>query len=297
LAQNIHLVLASVIEVFGLIGIAYLYARRFRLDMHATVRIGMDIFLPCLAFSALMESSINAKELGIAAGATLIQIACGLLIGTLGLRLIGWGQRRELLMPIAFVNTANIPFPLLLANFGADGLSRGVLCYMVTNLTIFSIGLLILHGGGRLREAFREPALWATALAGILRLLRIEPPETVMRIPRLAGMAAVPLMLVLFGEALSRTRLTSLRVAAVATLLRYASGAVALAITLTLLRPEGMLRKILILYALLPSAVVNVLLTQKAGRDAESVASTILLATLVSVILLPLVLIFVQGGM
>jgi predicted permease len=197
-------------------------------------------------------------------------------------------------MPIAFVNSANIPFPLLLANFGADGLSRGVLCYMVTNLTIFSIGLLLLHGGGRVREAFREPALWATALAGILRLLKIEPPEMVMRIPRLAGMAAVPLMLILFGYALSRTRLTSLRTAAVATVLRYASGAVGLAITLTLLRPEGMLRKILILYALLPSAVVNVILTQKAGRDAESVASTILLATLVSVVLLPLILIFVQ---
>ena len=99
---------------------------------------------------------------------------------------------------------------------------------------------------------------------------------------------------VLFGYALSHTRLTSLRTAAVATVLRYASGAVGLAITLTLLHPEGMLRKILILYALLPSAVVNVILTQKAGRDAESVASTILVATLVSVALLPLILIFVQ---
>ena len=255
--SNIHLVLSSVIEVFGLVGIAYLYARRFRFDTHATMRIGMDIFVPCLAFSALMESSIDAKELGIAASATLIQIGAGLLIGYVGLRLIGWGNRRELLMPIAFVNTANIPFPLLLANFGSDGLSRGVLCYMVTNLTIFSLGLVLLHGGGRLREAFREPALWATALAGVLRILKIEPPEMVMRIPRLAGMAAVPLMLVLFGFALSRTRLTALRTAAVATLLRYASGAAALAITLTLLRPEGMLRKILILYALLPSAAVS----------------------------------------
>jgi predicted permease len=295
MSENIHIVLSSVVEVFGLVGIAYLYARRLRLDTHAAMRIGMDIFVPCLAFSALMESSIDAHELGIAAGATLIQIGSGLVIGWIGLRLIGWGKRRELLMPIAFVNSANIPFPLLLTNFGAEGLSRGVLCYMVTNLTIFSVGLLILHGGGRLREAFREPALWATALAAILRLLKIEPPEMVMRVPRLAGMAAVPLMLVLFGDALSRTRLTSFRVAAVGTLLRYASGAVALAITLTLLRPEGMLRKILILYALLPSAVVNVILTQKAGRDAESVASTILLATLVSVVLLPLILIFVHG--
>ena len=88
--------------------------------------------------------------------------------------------------------------------------------------------------------------------------------------------------------------MTSLKTAAVAVILRYVSGAVALAITLALLRPEGMLRKILILYALLPSAVVNVILTQKAGRDAESVASAILLATLVSVILLPIILLMIQ---
>jgi predicted permease len=55
-----------------------------------------------------------------------------------------------------------------------------------------------------------------------------------------------------------------------------------------------MLRKILILYALLPSAVVNVVLTQKAGRDAEAVASSILLATLISVVALPIILMIVQ---
>ncbi len=288
--DNLRTVLGSVVEVFGLIAIAWVYVRRTRVELASTMRIGMDIFIPCLSFTAIMDSTIRARDMGLVTAATLIQIGVALLIGWIGLRLVGWRHRRELLLPIAFVNSANLPFPLLLANFGTEGLSLGVLSYTVTNIAIFTVGIMILHGGGRMRQALREPALWATLLAGLLRLGHVQPPEMLMRVPRLAGLAAVPLMLVLFGESLASTRMTSTRVAAVATLLRYASGAAALAITLPLLRPEGLVRKVMILYALLPAAMINVVLAQRAGRDAAAVASSVLLTTLVGVVLLPVLL-------
>ena len=288
--ENLSTVLGSVVEVFGLIGIAWIYVRRTRVDLASTLRIGMDIFIPCLSFTAIMDSTIRARDVGMITAATLIQIGAGLLIGWIGLSLLRWRPRRELLLPIAFVNSANLPFPLLLANFGTEGLSLGVLSYTVTNLAIFTIGILILHGGGKMRQALREPALWATLLAGAFRLADVHPPEMLMRVPRLAGLAAVPLMLVLFGESLASTRMTSTRQAAAVTLLRYAGGAAALAITLTLLQPQGLVRKVLILYALLPAAMINVVLAQRAGRDAPAVASSVLLTTLVSVALLPILL-------
>ena len=292
--ENLRTVLGSVVEVFGLVGIAFLYARRARFDLSSTMRIGMDIFIPCLTFTAIMDSRIQAREMGLASIATLIQIGAGLLFGWIVLRAIGWRDRRELLMPIAFVNAANLPFPLLLANFGTEGLSQGVLCYMVTNLVIFSVGILLLHGGGRFREGLREPALWATILAIGLRVAHVRIPDVAMRIPRSAGVAAVPLMLVLFGDSLARARLTAVREAIVATAVRYASGAAGLALVLWWLRPTGTLRSVLVLYALLPSAIINVVLTERAGRNAQSVASAVLLATLVSVVLLPIVLALVR---
>ncbi len=292
--QSLRIVLTSVVEVFGLVAIAWVYARRLRPDLTSVMRLGMHIFIPALAFAAILDSKIEAREFAVAAGATVFQIGSGLILGWIALRAVGWRDRRELLLPIAFVNSANLPFPLLLANYGTEGLSRGVLCYTVTNLLIFSLGIFVLHGGGRLREALAEPALWATAAAGLLRILHVHPPEIVMRVPRLAGMAAVPVMLFLLGDSLARARLTSVREAALATFLRYASGAAGLLLTLVLLRPEGMLRKVLILYALLPSAVVNVVLTQKAGRDAQSVASTVLLASIASVLILPALLALVR---
>ena len=294
MSENLRTVLSSVVEVFGVVAIAWFYARRLRPDLASTLRLGMHVFIPCLAFSAIIDSRIEARELVAVVVATLIQIGSGLLIGWIGLRALGWRDRRELLLPIAFVNSANLPFPLLLANFGTEGLSLGVLSYTVTNLAIFTVGILILHGGGRSREALREPALWATILAVALRVFHVEPPDVVMRVPRLAGAAGVPVMLFLFGDSLSRARLTSARPAAGALVLRYASGAVGLTVTLLLLRPEGLLRKVLVLYALLPAAMVNVVLAQKAGRDAESVSSAVLLTTLAAVVILPLVLAFVR---
>jgi malate permease and related proteins len=290
--DNLATVLRSTVQVFGLLGLSYIYCRRFRPDLSATMKLGMHVFVPCLAFTAILDSRIQSETVVLAAGATCLQIGVGLLLGLIALRVVGWQARRELILPIAFVNAANLPFPLLLANYGQDGLSIGVICYTVTNLTIFSIGVCILHGGGRMREAFKEPTLWATVLAGLLRLLRVHPPETTLQIPRLAGEAAVPVMLVLFGDSLARTRLATLRPAGLAAGMRYLAGGVALLLTLTLLRPHGLLRPVLILYALLPPAMINVILTQKAGRDAQAVAASVLLASLVAVGLLPVVLAF-----
>jgi malate permease and related proteins len=293
-SQNFQTVLTSVIEVFGVVAIAWLYARRLRPEFGATLKLGMHIFLPCLGFASFIDSRFDARALMAVWVASIIQIGSGLLIGFFGLRWAGLRERRELLLPIAFVNSANLPFPLLLANFGPEGLALGVLSYTVTNLAIFTAGIMILHGGGRMREALKEPVLWATIAAVLLRALHIQPPETLMRIPRLAGSAAVPVMLFLFGDSLARARLTSIGPASLATFLRYASGAVGLAATLFLLHPEGLLRKVLVLYALLPSAMVNVVLAQRAGRDPETVSSVVVLTTLAGIIILPLLLAFVR---
>ena len=221
---------------------------------------------------------------------TAIQIASGLLLGWIALKLLGLGARRELLLPIAFVNSANIPFPLVLANFGSEGLSRAAICYIVTSFLIFSAGVVLLHGAARLKDVAKEPTVWAALIAALLKLSSLELPEAILRTPRLAATAAVPTMLVVFGDSLARTKLVALREGLLVTVLRYATGAAGLAVTLLVLRPEGLVRKILVLYALLPSAVVNVVLARRAGRDAGPLASSVLMATVASVAILPLLL-------
>ncbi len=290
MTRDLQTVLASVGEVLLLVGAAWIYARRLKPDLRSTLRLAMHIFTPCLIFTAILDSELPGGDVAKAITATGIQITAGLLLGWCALVLLGRKAKRELLLPIAFVNSANLPFPLLIANFGPDGLSLGVVSFTVTTTVIFTVGVLLLHGRSRIRDAMREPALWAAAAAGVMRLLDLRLPDAVLMAPRLAGTAAVPLMLVLFGDSLSRARMTAMKDAMTVTIVRYLSGAAALAVTLLVLRPEGLLRAVLILYALLPPAMVNVVVTRKAGMDDRMVASAVLLATLASIPLLPLLL-------
>lgn len=287
-------VLASCAGVFALLAGSWLYARKMQPDLSGAVRLGMHLFVPCLAFQAILDSRLTGAAFATAAGATAIQIGCGVLAGLVALRLARRRGGSEYVLPAAFVNAANLPFPLLLANFGPDGVSIGVVCYTVTNVSIYSLGIVLLHGKGQLRRALREPALWATVAAGILRLTGVRLPEPVMAPVRLAGSAAVPLMLVLFGDSLARARLSAVRPALMITAARYIGGAVALLITLPLLKPTGLLRTVLVLYALLPPAMINVVLVRNAGRDDEGVAGGVLMGTLLAIVVIPLILAFVR---
>ena len=292
--SNLRTVLSSCAAVFGLLAFAWIYSRRARPDYSGTLRLGMDLLVPCLAFTSILDSRIDPRMFATAAGATAIQITVGFLGGLLLLRMTGWRDRRDLLLPIAFVNSANLPFPLLLANFGADGLSIGVVCYTVTNLAIYPAGILLLRERKELRCAWREPALWATAAAGLVRLFHIALPEALLAAARIAAAGAVPIMLILFGDSLARTHPRALRLALPAVAVRYLTGLIALVLTLTFLRPTGLLRPILILYALLPPAMVNVILVRNANRDEQATAAAVLIGTLLAVGILPAVLYFAR---
>jgi len=288
--DDLRTVLTSVFQVFALIGFGWAYARWRKPDLQGLLQLSMQLFIPCLAFVSIYDTRVAPSLLLTAGACTVIQIGAGLLFGWGALRLLGLGRRRELLLPISFVNAANLAFPLVLANFGQDGLSLGVVCYIVMSVLVYTAGVFILHGGARPTAALREPALWGALLAVVIRLLRIDPPAGVLDPARLAAQAAVPVMLVLFGDSLSRARMADLRPSVTAAFLRYATGAIGLAVALPLLKPQGLTRQVLIFYALLPSAMVTALLAQRAGRDPEAVASTVTLTTLAGLLILPVLL-------
>ncbi len=290
MGSDIQIILGSVVPVFGVVAVSYLYCRRFRPDLSTMLRVTAGFFIPCFVLTSLLEADVAASDVRSAALATALQIVVGLTLGVLVLRLLGKGDRRELLLPIAFVNSANLPLPIVLSHFGPEGVSFAIVCFLTTSMTVFTVGNFILHGKGRWADAAKEPVLWATLVALAIRLTHIELPGAVLGIAELAGQAAVPLMLFLFGNSLARTPAGSFGPALVATAVRYAGGWIAILLTLKWLAPTGMLRSVLILYAFMPAAVVTVVLTERAGRKTEEVASTILLTTLVSLFLIPWIL-------
>lgn len=290
MSEDLRIVLGSVVEVFGLVGLSAWYCTKTKADLSGAMRLVMQFFLPCLVFTSILEARLEPREAITLSLATALQIGIGLALGYLILRTFGRAHRPDLLLPIAFVNSANLPFPLVIANFGHEGLARAVVCYLTTTVSIYTLGQFLVQRKSSFVSFLREPTVWGTAVALAIRALPVEVPEMALRIPRLASTAAVPLMLVVFGETLARTRVTAFGDAALAAVARYLTGLVSLAVALLVLRPEGMVRSVIVLYALLPSAVVNVMLVRRAGREADGVAGAVLFASLVAVAILPVVL-------
>ena len=53
--NHLSIVAGSVAEVFGLVAVSWVYCRRFRPDMSGVLRLTMHLFIPCLAFTAILD--------------------------------------------------------------------------------------------------------------------------------------------------------------------------------------------------------------------------------------------------
>jgi hypothetical protein len=289
-------VLLSAAQTFGVAALGFLYGRLRGPETRGLTDVTMTLFVPALALTAIMDAEIEAARLGQAALAVLVIMAVAFVGGFLVLRLAGMGRYRGLLLPIVIVNSANLPFPLLEANFGPEGLSLGILCYVTTNVVVFTLGIAWMAGRARPDLLLREPAFLATVLAVGFKLVGLRLPAAVAAPLRLAGQGAIPAMLAILGQTLAGVSLGRLRVVWVAVALRYLLGLAGALVAIAVVAPQGLLRGILLFYGLLPSAVVTTVLARRYDRDAELVASTVLVTTLLAVPILPLVLALLRSG-
>lgn len=289
-------VLISAAQTFGVVALGYIYGRLKGPGAKELTEVTMAIFVPALALTAILDADIDPAAFGQAASAALMIIAVSALGGWLGLRALGWKRRRGILLTVAIVNSANIPFPLISANFGPPGLSLAVLCYVVTNIVVFTVGIGWMSGTANPKALIREPAFIATAAAVIMKFTHLGLPPGIDEMAHLAAEGAIPAMLVLLGRTLAGVRMREVRCSLVAVLFRYLFGAIGGVVAVTVLGLSGLLRDIVLFYSLLPAAVVTSVLAKRYDRDSELVATTVLLTTLVAVVVLPLVLVAIKTG-
>jgi predicted permease len=289
-------VLISAAQTFGVVALGYIYGRLKGPGAKELTEVTMAVFVPALALTAILDAEIDPRVFGKAATAALMIIGLSAAGAWLGLRALGWKQRRGILLTVAIVNSANIPFPLISANFGPEGLSLAVLCYVVTNIVVFTVGIGWMSGTANPKALVREPAFIATAGAVIMKFANIGLPPGVNEMAHLAAEGAIPAMLVLLGQTLAGVRMREVRSSLVAVLFRYVFGFIGGVVAVTVLGLTGLLRDIVLFYSLLPSAVATSVIAKRYERDSELVATTVLLTTIVAVVVLPLVLVAIKTG-
>ena len=263
----------------------------FDYPVEFVTRLAMTFAVPCLIFTALMQTEIDPAALSTMTIATFVSYA---VIGLLawGLIRVTGSDRRTFLAPTIFGNTGNLGLPLAVFAFGEAGLGYAIVIFAIMAVLSFTVGIRMVSDDASVKRVLREPMIWAT-LAGALFLWQgWQTPRWLTNSLELAGQLAIPLMLFTLGVAVARLTPRGVGRAmllSLAKLLLCVGAAVGVGLAFGL---EDVAFAVLVVQMATPVAVTAYLLAERYRADADALAGYVVISTLMSVLSLPVLLYF-----
>lgn len=266
---------------------------RFKLpfDSDMVSRLALYVGTPCLVLSSFSHSKIAFDDLARMGLACFVQASITALICALLIRI--WRADIRIYLPaMVFPNVGNMGLPLALFAFGQQGLVLALAFFMVISLAHFSLGQSFVSGNWGWQAFIRNPILVAILAAIGLSYGGIALPVWLVNTTDLLGGFTIPLMLITLGFSLASLKIHRLGLALRFAVLRVAVGLIAGLIAVQLLGLDGLASKVVILLSSMPVAVFNYLFSIRYGRSPEDIAGLVIVSTLLSLIVLPVLLLW-----
>lgn len=295
MAPLFALLVDVVLPVFAIVAVGGIVGRRFRLEVAPINRLALYGAVPALVFRTLAGIEMAWQPALHLVGAYLAFMLTMAALAALLARRWPAPSRRTLIGTSVFGNAANLNLPVALFAFGAPGLERALVLYVVTSLAMFSLGPALMGRAGGVAAAVRAalgfPVLWA-ALAGLAvgagdRTLPVGAERAI----GLLADAAVPVVLLSLGVHMARSLRwrPNLR-AAVAIGTKLALGPATAAVVGSALGLRGLDLAVLVVLGAMPTAINAVMLAVEFGGDVDQVGDAVVAGTALSLVSLPIVL-------
>ncbi|WP_375174145.1 AEC family transporter [Pseudooceanicola sp.] len=283
-------VLEIVAPVFLLAAVGFVWVKAgFEYRVEFVTRLAMTLSVPCLIFVALMKAQIDPAALTALSLASVVAYG-GLTLVVAAILWVAGRSQRTYQAPLVFGNTGNLGLPLALFAFGETGLSYAVVVFAVMAIWSFTYGIWIVSGGGSALKALKEPLVWGTVLGGVFLWQDWQTPVFLTNTLELIGQLAIPLMLITLGVAVARLSPGSI---AMATVMSVAKVVLCVAVAWgvgRLFNLDDTAFAVLVLQVATPVAVTSYLLAEKYGAESQAVAGLVVVSTLLSVVVLPVLL-------
>lgn len=245
---------------------------------------------PALVISHLSVGHITLAPFLTTAAAAMAALAVFVCVAAALLRLIGL-PLRVFIAPMTLNNVGNIGLPVAMLAFGADGLAYAFGFLIVVLLGVFTYGDWIPKGKVSARGILTSPVIYAIVIALVLLSTDLRLPGPLASTFDLLGGLAIPLMLLTLGHTLSTLKLSSVGLGIGLTLFHLVMGSATGFALADLFGFGGTQRGVFILMCMMPVSVATYLFVELYTPErANDVASLILVSTLMTVIVVPVVL-------
>ena len=283
-------VLEIVAPVFLLAGIGFGWVKfGFEYRLQFVTRLAMTLAVPCLIFTALVNTTLEPAALTTLTLASLVAYLAVSVVFLILIRVLRLNQR-TFAAPLIFGNTGNLGLPLAFFAFGDIGLEYAVVVFAVMALLSFTYGIWLVAGAGSFDKAFKEPLMWATVLGALFLWRDWDLPVFLNNTLELIGQMGIPLMLLTLGVAVARLSPSGIGKAVMLSLIKLVLCVGCAWLVAEWFALDKVAFGILVLQVATPVAVTAYMLAEKYGADAEAVAGLVVVSTVMAIGALPLLL-------
>lgn len=282
------------LPILVMFGAGWMLDRRCQLDLGSLVRMNLYLFVPSFIFVQIVRANLTASVALRVTGFTVAIIAGMFVLGAL----VGWlmryprPQTRSLQLATMFYNSGNYGVPLMALAFPTNGPVLQVFIIVATNVSMFSIGLLLAASAHRtgwrtLLPLLRQVSLWAVGAALVVRAMHLPVQEwRWLWVPlEYFSDALVGFALLTLGAQISKTeRPRHLSRLGWALGLRLLGGPLLACALVGVFGFTGETAKIMILSSSFPTAVNTALLAHEFDADPHFAASAVFCSTLLSML-------------
>ena len=198
------------------------------------------------------------------------------------------------LPPFIMPNTGNMGLPICLFAYGSQGLGVAAAISALIILSHFTLGIFLAARKFNFDVILKSPPFYTIIISVFLLYFEIKTPVFIENTTFLLMYATIFLILMSLGIALTRFKVFSFKKALASSIGRVIAGPIVGFLLIRYFNLTGFAAGVLLIQCSMPSAVLNYLVASiySPKKIIDSVASTIVVSTLMSFITIPIVVFF-----
>ena len=281
--------------VFFVVGIGYYLGKKNpKIDTPFITNFAANVGTPAMIIYALTSTGTTFELFKSYFWYYLIAITSFSLIGIIFLFLLNTKDIIRELPPLIMPNTGNMGLPICLFAYGSQGLGVAAAISALIILSHFTLGVFLADRKFNINVILKSPAFYTIIISIFLLYYEIQTPVFIENTTFLLMYATIFLILMSLGIALTRFKVFSFKKALVCSIARVILGPIIGFLLIRYFNLSGFAAGVLLIQCSMPSAVLNYLVASiySPKKITDSVASTIVVSTVMSFITIPIVVFF-----